>query len=63
LHVPSGFQSAFVVESSERAPMSCHASICSETRRTWDDEHRRIEFGSGAPVIRLSTENGPISVD
>jgi len=63
LHVPSGFQSAFLVESSEHAPMSCHASICSETRRTWDDEHRRIEYGSGTPVIRLSTRNGPISVD
>jgi hypothetical protein len=62
LHVPSGFQSAFLVESSEHAPVSCHASICSETRRTWDDDHRRIEFGSGSPLIRLSTHNGPISV-
>ena len=63
LHVPTGFQSSFLVESSEHAPMSCLASICSQTRRTWDDEHRRIEFGSGSPVIRLSTHNGPISVD
>jgi hypothetical protein len=63
LHVPSGFQSAFLVEASEHTPMSCQASICSETRRTWDDSHRRIEFGSGSPVIRLSTRNGPISVD
>jgi hypothetical protein len=63
LHVPSGFQSAFLLESNEHAPMSCHASICSETRRTWDDQKRRIEYGTGVPVIRLSTENGPISVD
>jgi hypothetical protein len=63
LHVPSGFQSAFLVESNEHAPMSCHASICSETRRTWDDQKRRIEYGNGTPVIRLSTQNGPISVD
>ena len=62
LHVPSGFQSAFLVESSDHAPLSCHASICSEARRTWDDDHRRIEFGSGSPLIRLSTHNGPISV-
>jgi hypothetical protein len=62
LHVPSGFQSSFVVESSEHTPVTCQASICSETRRTWDDAHRRIEFGSGTPVIRLSTQNGPISV-
>jgi hypothetical protein len=63
LHVPTGFQSSFVVESSEHAPVSCLASICSQTRRTWDDEHRRIEFGSGSPVLRLSTHNGPISVE
>jgi hypothetical protein len=63
LRVPSGFQSSFLVESSEHAPMSCRASICSQTRRTWDDNHRRIEFGSGEPLIRLTTHNGPISVN
>jgi DUF4097 and DUF4098 domain-containing protein YvlB len=62
LRLPSGFQSSFVVESSEHSPMSCAASICSDTRRTWDDDHRRIQYGSGEPVIRLSTKNGPISV-
>jgi hypothetical protein len=62
LRVPSGFQSSFLVESSEHSPVSCQASICSNTRRTWDDDHRRIEFGSGEPLIRLSTKNGPISV-
>jgi len=42
--------------------MSCHASICDEARKTWDDDHRRIEYGSGTPVIHLSTENGPVTV-
>jgi DUF4097 and DUF4098 domain-containing protein YvlB len=62
LRVPSGFHSSFLVESNGHSPVCCHASICSEARKTWDDEHRRIEYGSGAPIIRLSTENGPISV-
>lgn len=62
LRVPSGFKSSFLVESNGNSPVSCHASICSDARKTWDDEHRRIEYGSGSPVIRLSTENGPISV-
>src|SRR6267143_1499560 len=62
LRVPSGFRSSFLVESNGHSPVSCHASICSDVRKTWDDEHRRIEYGSGSPVIRLSTENGPISV-
>jgi len=63
LHVPSGFQSSLLLESNGRSPMSCHASICGDARKTWDDEHRRIEYGSGSPLIRLSTENGPVSVN
>ena len=62
LTVPSGYQSSFVVESTNHAPMSCRASICDNARKTWDDEHRRIEFGSAPAMIRLSTVNGPISV-
>ena len=62
LSVPSGFKSSFLVESNGNGPVSCRASICSEARKTWDEDHKRIEYGSGSPVIRLSTENGPVSV-
>src|SRR6266581_2532449 len=62
LMVPSGYQSSFVVESTNYAPVSCKASICDNARKTWDDEHRRIEYGSSPAMIRLSTVNGPISV-
>ena len=62
LRVPSNFQASFVVESDGHSPMSCQASICSDARKTWDDEHKRIEFGSGPANIRLSTVNGPVSV-
>jgi hypothetical protein len=63
LRVPNGFQSSFVVESTNYAPMSCHASICGSARKTWDDEHRRIEYGSSPAVVHLSTVNGPVSVE
>jgi DUF4097 and DUF4098 domain-containing protein YvlB len=63
LRVPSGFQSSFVVESTNHAPMSCRASICASARKTWDDEHRRIEYGSSPAVVRLSTVNGPVAVE
>jgi len=62
LMVPSGYQSSFVVESTNYAPVNCKASICDNARKTWDDEHRRIEYGSGPATIRLSTVNGPVSV-
>ncbi len=63
LRVPSGFQSSFVVESTNYAPVSCHASVCDSARKTWDDEHRRIEYGSAPVVLHLSTVNGPVSVE
>jgi DUF4097 and DUF4098 domain-containing protein YvlB len=63
LRVPDGFQSGFVVESTNHAPMSCHASICDNARKTWDDEHRRIEYGTSPAVVHLSTVNGPVSVE
>lgn len=63
LHVPAGFQTAFLVESRGHGPVSCSASICGDARKTWDDEDRRkIEFGSGSPIIHLSSYNGPVSV-
>lgn len=62
LMVPDGYQSSFVVESSNNSPVSCRASICDTARKTWDDENRRIEYGNMPATIRLSTVNGPVSV-
>ena len=62
LMVPSDYQSSFVVESTNYAPVSCKASICDNARKTWDDNHRRIEYGNAPAMIRLSTVNGPVSV-
>jgi len=63
LMVPSGYQSSFVVESTNYAPVSCASNICDNARKTWDDEHRRIEYGNAPALIRLSTVNGPVSVE
>lgn len=62
LFVPKDYQSSFLVESRNYSPMSCHASICENARKTWDDNNRRIEFGNSPAVIHLSTVNGPVSV-
>lgn len=62
LSVPSDYQSSFSVESRNYSPMSCRASICDNARKTWDDNNRRIEFGGSPAMIRLSTVNGPVSV-
>jgi hypothetical protein len=62
LFVPSDYQSSFVLESRNYSPMSCKASICDNARKTWDDNNRRIEFGGSPAMIRLSTVNGPVTV-
>ena len=62
LRVPAGYQSGVVLESDGNGPFSCRASVCNEGRKTWDEEHKRVEFGSGPTVIHVSTVNGPVSV-
>ena len=62
LRIPSGYRTGVVLESDGNGPFQCHASVCSEGRKTWDDEHKRIEFGSGPALVHISTVNGPVSV-
>jgi len=64
LRVPAGYRSGAIVESLGRSPFVCHGSGCSAARRSWDDEDRkRLELGAGPAVVRLATENGPVSID
>ncbi|GAC1631995.1 MAG: hypothetical protein NVS9B14_04650 [Candidatus Acidiferrum sp.] len=63
VRVPQGYKSGVVIESDGHSPFHCGASVCSEARKTWDDDKKRIEFGSGPTVVHASTVNGPISID
>jgi hypothetical protein len=62
LRVPAGYQSGVVLESDGNGPFSCRASVCNDGRKTWDEDHQRVEFGAGPTVIRVSTVNGPVTV-
>jgi hypothetical protein len=63
LSIPDGYSSAVRVESSGRSPFQCRAKACEEARKNWTDDSRTVEFGdSGSPVVRLSTVNGPVSI-
>jgi hypothetical protein len=62
LRVPSGYRSGVILESDGNGPFSCRASVCNEGRKTWDEERKRVEFGAGPTVVRVSTVNGPVSV-
>ena len=63
LEIPSGYKSGVVLESEGSGPFRCDAGVCSEGRKTWDDDHKRVEFGSGPTLVRVSTVNGPVSVN
>lgn len=60
--VPRDYKSGILIETSNHAPVTCPANACSQAMRTWDDDHRRIEFGKSF-VLRMSTVNGPVSVE
>lgn len=62
LAVPAGYRSGTRVESLGNSPFRCRGSACDGLRRTWDDDHKRLELGEGPVLVRLSTENGPVSV-
>jgi hypothetical protein len=63
LSVPSELNTSFLLESTGHSPITCNASVCKSARKTFDDnDNRRIEYGNGDPVIRLSTVNGPVTV-
>jgi hypothetical protein len=49
------------VRSSNHSPWRCQG--CGESRRTWDESSRVVEFGSGPVAVNLSTQNGPVAVD
>ena len=64
LKISDGYRSAVRVDMLGHGPVSCPSSVCRSARRQWDEDSRSLEFGdSGSdPVVRLSTENGPVSV-
>jgi hypothetical protein len=63
LEIPSHYQSGVILESEGHSPFQCRAAACSEGRKTWDDDRKRIEFGSGPTLVRLTTANGPVTVN
>jgi hypothetical protein len=63
VRVPSGYKSGVLVQSQGHSPFECRATVCSEGRKTWDDDHKQIEFGSGPTLVRVTTVNGPVSVN
>ena len=62
LTLPESYQSSVRVEASRYSPIQCRAAQCKQAVRTWDKPNI-IEFGDASPVIRMSTVNGPVTIN
>jgi DUF4097 and DUF4098 domain-containing protein YvlB len=63
LTVPSDYQSGVEISSSYHSPWSCRAAACRSGNRDWDDRTRSLRIGVDPVVVRLSTVNGPVTVN
>jgi hypothetical protein len=61
LDIAEDFRSGVRVESNGHSPWSC-SSACKSGEKDWDDDRRSVTFGAAPYKVRLSTENGPISI-
>jgi DUF4097 and DUF4098 domain-containing protein YvlB len=61
LAIPASYGSGVHIETSDRSPVSCRASVCAQATRSLS-ARSVIRIGSGDPRVRLSTVNGPLSI-
>jgi hypothetical protein len=61
LGVPDAYGSGIVIQMSDRSPINCSVPACAGANRTLGSPST-IRLGTGDPVVRLSTGNGPLSV-
>jgi hypothetical protein len=59
--IPDGYGSGIAVQTSDRSPVNCKASVCANAVRTLNSPST-FRIGSGDPTVRLSTSNGPLSI-
>jgi hypothetical protein len=64
LKLPGSFKTGIRVEVASHSAVNvdCQAQECKEAKWTWNQDTRRIEFGRQPPTVRLSTVNGPVSI-
>ncbi len=63
LRLPDGYTSGVHVEATGYSPFNCEARACDQARGTWRSNHHGVEMGTGTPMVRMSTVNGPVSIE
>src|SRR5262245_483981 len=61
LSIPDEYASPISIQASDHSPVRCTARACAAATRTLGSPST-IRIGNGDPIVRLSTENGPLSI-
>lgn len=61
LKMPNNYSSGVLVRTRGYSPFHC--SGCETAHKDFDDDNKSVQFGSGPTVVRLSTVNGPVSIN
>ncbi|HEV8375726.1 MAG TPA: hypothetical protein VGR38_05765, partial [Candidatus Polarisedimenticolia bacterium] len=64
LKLPGNFKTGIRVEVASQSAVNvdCEAPECREAKWTWNQDTRRIEFGRQPATVRMTTVNGPVSI-
>jgi hypothetical protein len=62
LRVSDQYQSGVEISSSDHSPWSCRIAACRAGNRDWDDRSRSLRLGPDPVVVRISTVNGPVTI-
>jgi DUF4097 and DUF4098 domain-containing protein YvlB len=62
LNIPETFRTGVRVETSGRAPISCRIGACQSAWDNSTESQRVMQLNGSQDTIRVSTENGPVSV-
>ena len=63
VRVPENYGSGVEISSSFNSPWTCRLAACRDGNRDWDEKSRSIRFGPDPVVVRISTVNGPVTID
>jgi hypothetical protein len=61
--VPDNYESGVEITSSHSSPWNCGIGACRDGSRDWDDRERTLHLGGNPVIVRVSTRNGPVSVN
>jgi DUF4097 and DUF4098 domain-containing protein YvlB len=61
ISIPDSYNSGIAIQTSDHSPIRCSAPACASATRSLSSPSM-IRFGSGDTTVRLSTVNGPLSI-